>query len=204
MTKEDAIKHKREERRKKMRKIIVAVMVVALLATAGVVFLLVAGCATMAPMEVKEEKYGKSIPVITQSFASPEIRPGDTWKVYLKASDPDGEMKNLYATVFQYGMGPYPISITRIKEGDDKNLSGYFYLNTGNDHGMIFKNLIVTVEIQDKAGHFSAPAVFPVAFYAASVQQSPPTGVFQEKDLGPIMVDLRSSNDGSHDGRDFK
>ncbi len=167
--------------------------------TVGALFVLLLGCASMAPMEVKEEKYGKSIPVITQSFASPEIRPLDTWKVYLKASDADGDMKSLYASIFQPGMGPYPLSITKLKEADSKELNGYFYLNTGDDPGMNFRNLILTVNIQDKAGHFSAPAVFPLAFNARSVQQTPPPGVFREKDLGPIMVTLRSSNDGDRE-----
>ena len=169
----------------------------------GALLLLVTGCASMAPLEVKEAKYGKSIPMVIQSFASPTIRPGETWKVYLKASDPDGDIKALYTTVFQYGTGSYPIGITRIKEGEGKELSGYFYLNTGNDRAMNFVNLIITLEIQDKAGHFSAPAVFPLAFNAGSVQQAPPQGVFQEKDLGPIMVNLRSSSDGDHKGNFF-
>ncbi len=44
-----------------------------------------------------------------------------------------------------------------------------------------------------------APAVFPLAFNERSAQQTPPPGVFREKDLGPIMVTLRSSNDGDHE-----
>lgn len=167
-----------------------------LFAVSALLFL-VTGCAAMAPLEVKEEKYGKSIPVITQSFASPQLRPGDTWKVYLKASDPDGDMKNLYATIFQHGMGPYPLSITKIKEGNGKDLSGFFYLNTGNEPAMHFVSLILTVHIQDKAGHISKPAVFPLVFYAGSVQQTPPSGIFQEKDLGPIMVTIRASHSDS-------
>ena len=173
--------------------------------TVGALSLLLLGCASIAPMEVKEEKLGKSVPVITQSFASPEIRPLDTWEVYLKASDADGDMKSLYAEIFQPGLGTYPVSITRIKEADSKELNGYFYLNTGDDPGMNFKNLTLTVNIQDKAGHFSAPVVFPLAFNERSVQQAPPPGVFQAKDLGPIMVTLRSSDDGDHEegrGRD--
>ena len=39
------------------------------------------GLAMAAPAE-------KEGPVIGQSFASKEMRPGDVWKVYLKASDP--------------------------------------------------------------------------------------------------------------------
>ncbi len=32
-------------------------------------------------------------PVITSHFASSDLRPGDTWKIYLKASDSEGDMK---------------------------------------------------------------------------------------------------------------
>ena len=110
-------------------------------------------------------------------------------------------MKNLYATIFQPGVGPYPLSITRIKEGDGKDLSGYFYLNSDNEPAMQFVNLILTVQIQDKAGHFSAPAVFPVVFNLGSAQHTPPKGVFQEKDLGPIMVTIRSSLNDADSGR---
>jgi hypothetical protein len=174
------------------------------LSSAIALLFLITGCAAIAPLEVKEGKYGKSVPVITQSFAAPTIRPGVTWKVYLKASDPDGDMQSLYAEVFQYGLGSYPVSITRIKEPDSKDLNGYLYLNTGNERAMQFVNFILTVNIQDKAGHFSAPVKFPLAFNDISLQQSPPSGIFQEKDLGPIMVTIRSSSDADRGGRDFK
>ncbi len=153
------------------------------------------GCAVLGGMEVREEKYGKSIPVITQSFASPKLRPGDTWKVYLKASDPDGDMKNIYATIDQPGMGGYPISITKIKEGGGKDLSGYVYLNTVGVQGLNFVTITLTVHIQDKAGHFSQPAVFPLSLSFSSQQQTPSPGIFPEKDLGPIMITLRSAFD---------
>ncbi len=168
----------------------------------GALLLLLMGCAGPSFFQDREEKYGKSVPVITQSFASQQIRPGDTWKIYIKASDPDGDIKNLYSEVFQYGMGLYPLSITRIKEGDGRDLSGYFYLNTGHEQAMHFVSLILTVYIQDKAGHFSSPAVFPLTFYGGSAQQSPPSGIFPEKDLGPILVTIRPLDDdgGQSDG----
>jgi hypothetical protein len=159
---------------------------------------LASGCAALAPLEVKEEKYGKSVPVITQSFASKEMRPGDTWKVYLKSSDPDGDMKNIYATIEQPGMGTYPVSITKIKEADRKDLAGYIYLNTVGVQGLNYTLLTLTVQIQDKAGHFSQPAVFPLSFNFASQQQTPSPGIFPEKDLGPIIIMLRPIGDGGN------
>jgi hypothetical protein len=44
-------------------------------------------------------------PVITNSFACRQIRPGDTWKIYLLAEDPEGEMKAIVCTVDQPGAG---------------------------------------------------------------------------------------------------
>jgi uncharacterized protein YdbL (DUF1318 family) len=64
-------------------------------------------------------------PVITSHYASSDLRPGDTWKIYLKASDPDGDMKNIVATVKQAGVGVHPVGLTRIQEGNRKEPSGY-------------------------------------------------------------------------------
>ncbi len=166
-----------------------------LFAVSAFIFLF-AGCASLAPMEGKEERYGKAIPVITQSFASPAVMPGETWKVYLKASDPDGDMKNVYAEIFFFGTATsYPVVIIRVPKGNEKELSGYVYLYTRYDSWLNFKNLILTIHIQDKAGHFSRPVDFPLAFNNTSLQKAPPSGVFAEKEIGPIMIELRSDGE---------
>jgi predicted secreted protein len=55
-----------------------------ILAVVLVFLCLAVGCAT------SENPKGEvtATPVITQSFASTEIKIGDTWKIYLNASDP--------------------------------------------------------------------------------------------------------------------
>jgi len=158
------------------------------------------GCAALGGMEVREEKYGKSIPVITQSFASKQLRPRDTWKVYLNASDPDGDMKNIVCVIEQPGRGVYPASRTRIAMENRKDLSGFIYLNTVGVEGLNFVILTLTVQIEDKAGHFSQAAVFPLSFNSSYKQESPRPGTFQEKDLGPIMITLRPIDDGGSHG----
>jgi hypothetical protein len=70
----------------------------------------------------------KAAPVITQSFASPQIAPGKNWRIYLKASDADGDMEGIVSTVHQPGVGTYPVSSTRTGENYRKELSGYVYL----------------------------------------------------------------------------
>lgn len=154
----------------------------------------IVGCAHMGGLEEKEKIYGKNSPVIGQSFASNQLRPGDQWKIYILASDPDGDMETLIAVVDQPGKASYPMSRTRIKEENGKELSGYFYLNTDGPFGVAFLNnqeLTVTIQMKDKAGHTSKPVTLSVLLLSGQSAKSPPAGVFRENDLGPIMVTLQ-------------
>jgi hypothetical protein len=47
-------------------------------------------------MEEKEQKYEKEPPVIEQSYASKAMRKDDTWRIYLRAFDPDGERSRFW------------------------------------------------------------------------------------------------------------
>lgn len=150
------------------------------------------GCAGLEPMEMPESKSRKAVPVIRQSFASKQISPRETWKIYLIASDPEGEMKNIVCTIDQPGVGEYPVSVTSIKEENQKELAGYIYLNTQTRDDLNFIHITLTVQIQDRNGQFSAPAVFPLSFNSRFQQEPPPPGVFPEKDLGPILIQLHT------------
>ena len=136
---------------------------------------------------------GQGNQVITRSFASKEINPGGTWKVYLNASIPNGEMLNIYATIDQPGMGQYPLSITRLKEENRKEFSGFLYLSTSSPVSSLDGiTLTLTVQVQDKFGNFSEATVFPLSVKSRSAQEAPPPGVFKEQELGPIMIILRT------------
>jgi hypothetical protein len=168
----------------------------------GFVFLFLAGgVSTLMAAGLQEGVNVKVGPVITQSFASKEVWPGETWKIYLNISDPDGGVKNIYAVVDQLGVGEYPLSITRIRGENHKELSGYIYLNTSTPYGSLeFVPLKLTVQVQDKEGHFSAPAVFPLYIQSRAKQELPPQGVFKEEALGPIMITLHSILGGAGSG----
>ena len=160
-------------------------------------FLFLAGCAALEPIEVREKTYGTASPVISQSFASREARTGDTWKVYLKAEDPNGDMRRIFCTVDQPGMGTYPAAYIRIKEAERKELAGYIYLNIPARGDLDFVTLTLTVQVQDMAGHLSLPAVFPLALNPRSTREAPAQGAFPEKDLGPVMIQLRTPYEDS-------
>ncbi len=154
------------------------------------------GCAAFESLAVREEKNGKAVPVIIASFASKQLRPGGTWKVYLKASDPDGDMKRIICLIEQKGIGSYPVSYVNIKEENRRELSGYLYWTTGGVSGAIFTEVQLTVQIQDMARHLSGPVSFPLKFQQDIQQEDPPKDIFQEKDLGPIMIPMQPWSGG--------
>lgn len=74
------------------------------------VFLAIGGCATIPVESGQPTASGPSapqvsLPVITKIFASPYLRPGETWRIYLIASHRDGVMKNIVCTIDQPGGG---------------------------------------------------------------------------------------------------
>jgi len=167
------------------------------LAVTGMILVGIVACAHMGGLEEKEKIYGKNPPVIGQYFASNQLRPGGQWKIYIVASDPDGDMDTLVAIVTQPGLASYPVSMTRIKEENAKDLSGYFYLNTSGPLGHDFlynQELSVSIQIKDKAGHTSQPVSLSVLLVGGQNPKLPPAGAFHEKDLGPIMVTLRPAS----------
>ncbi len=130
-------------------------------------------------------------PVISQSFAVQELVSGETWKIYLKASSPTADMKYIYAIVEQKGGTHYPLSLTRIRGENKREISGYVYLNTFNDEGgRNLYTLNLTLQIRDEKGRFSNPVTFPLSFKWQAEKKEPPAGVFEEKELGPIMIRL--------------
>jgi hypothetical protein len=164
------------------------------MAVGGMILAGILGCAHTGGIEEKEKVHGKNPPVIRQSFASNQLKPGDQWKVYILASDPDGDMETIIAVVDQSGIGIYPASMTKIKGENGKELSGYVYLNTSGKFGYDFlynQELSVSIQIKDKAGHTSQSVSHSLFFPSGVAQKSPPAGIFKEEELGPILVVLQ-------------
>ena len=159
-------------------------------------YFLFTGCAVFTTAQQREEKYGKEIPVIEQSFASPTVRSDDNWRIYLKAYDPDGDIKSVVAYFSGIGGAGQLFSIAMPK-GTEKELSGYVYWFPGPDVEPYSEGLM-TIQVEDMVGHFSKPVSFPMRIEPAAKQQAPPQGVFEEKDLGPILISVRTTRGMSH------
>ncbi len=101
-------------------------------------------------------------------------------------------MTKIYAIVDQPGQ-TYPMGITRVSKENGKEFSGYLYLSTASPATPLEgTSITLTVQIQDRSGNFSPPAVFPLTLKSRATQEAPPQGVFKERDLGPVMVTLKS------------
>jgi hypothetical protein len=148
-------------------------------------------------MKTGTHKRPPGAPFITRTFASEEISPGDTWKIYLRATDPQGGMKAIHATVDRPERGPLAAGPIPVPEDQRRELGGFLYLNTAGAQGLVFLNITLTVQIRDRAGNFSQAVSFPLALNPRAVQESPPLGAFPERELGPIMVGLDAGTGGT-------
>ena len=156
-----------------------------------VLSILVTGCAAFEPLADREAKYGKEAPVIQASFAAQSVKYGDDWKIYLKAYDPDGDIKHIICQLDRGGRGgTQSPSYTRVKEENQKELSGYLYWYVDPKIGYS-KETVMNIQIQDMAGHLSPLVTFPITFRDSGQQEPPPQGLFLEKDLGPIMIIIK-------------
>jgi hypothetical protein len=82
--------------------------------------------------------------------------------------------------------------MTRIKEENQKDLSGFLILTTASPgRPLDFASLRLTVHIKDDKGRFSEPVEFPLTFNPRASAKTPSEGAFREKELGPIMITLR-------------
>jgi hypothetical protein len=129
-------------------------------------------------------KAPEAVPVVTPSFASPKIAPRDDWKVYINASDPDGDLKDFICTIRQPGVGNYPAGITRIKEGNQKELSGYLFWDISPQAKLDFAEITLSGQIRDPAGQVSKPVEFPLSINPDTLRILLPRGSSRGKKAG--------------------
>ncbi|UCG11463.1 MAG: hypothetical protein JSU72_13045 [Deltaproteobacteria bacterium] len=142
-----------------------------------------------------DQKKGEA-PVIVDSFAVDAIRPGAVWRVYLHATDDDGDMNDITALVTQPGIGRYPTSITRLQDGDGREVTGYIFLRTPPDNGLLSDTLNLQVMVGDGQGNRSSPVEFRLSFRLESLHPTPERWAKSaDRALGAINVDIRSTRE---------
>lgn len=161
-----------------------------LVAVAG----LLVGCAGMQPYTASTPVDRGKAPMILDAYAAPSIRPGDTWMIFLKAEDPDGDMKSITAVLWQAGVGYYPAQVTMLKSEQGKQLSGYLYLGTPVDYSLNWDEVELYLYVRDSQGNRAQPVKFPLRFDMAARQVVPEN--WQEAAgtrIAALMFDIESS-----------
>jgi len=155
---------------------------------------LISGCTTCKG--VKTAPGGGEPPVILDYYGSESVRPGATWRVFLKAKDPDGDVQSIIAQLSQPGIGYYPTDFTYIKGADREGFAGYLILRTPRDNNLLQEYVEVKLTLIDCVGNKSEPVNLTLRFDNKSEfgpQEVPEKwqGAAKNK-LGTIMVEIRS------------
>ncbi len=171
-----------------------------LIATALV--LLLAGCTTCKG--VKPAPVTGQPPVILDSYAAESIRPGASWRIYLKAEDADGDIHYIAAQLFQPGVGYYPTDFTYVRGADREGFTGYLFLKTPADYRLLHDNFKLEVLLRDCEGNRSEPLYLSLRF--DNKPSYDPQEVPEEwqmaanRRLGAILVDIISSEEYNSKG----
>ena len=135
--------------------------------------------------------YGPNTPKIIAGHASDVITPGDTWQVYVKAEDPDGDMR--FITVWVQTPSEFiPAYRIPLKADQGGLVSGYLALNS-SEIGGIFNNyaegwIRLRVYLEDRANHKTEPVMYELQFRYGAKQTPPQPNVFEDRYLGRIPV----------------
>jgi len=142
----------------------------------GVLALLLSGCsaAALQPYIAPPPQDKGQPPVIVDAYAAKVIRPGDTWMIFLRAEDPDGDMTSIAAMLWQAGVGYYPTEVNMLKPGEGKEISGYLYMRTPTSFHLNWDQFELTLIIRDSKGNRSDGVKLPLTFDMAAARQEIP------------------------------
>jgi hypothetical protein len=155
--------------------------------------LLIQGCQVVdqRTRQELEKAYGPNPPKVEACFASREVAPRDTWKIYLKGSDPDGDMTFIQVSMWVPGGFLNPVRLA-VGPSSGSRVSGYLALHTGDlpFSAMRFggSELTVYISLEDRAGHVSERASLSGTVILGARREEPPAGRFEEVHLGTIPV----------------
>ena len=137
-------------------------------------------------------------PVLLDHYANKTVRPGEGWRIYLRAKDVNGDMKYIAATLHGAGTG-YGTSETHLEGEDRAEFAGHLLLETPLDLNFVtsMESLTMEIFIRDWAGNKSKAINLPLTFAEHETSESIP-GKLQDAAkhrLGAIDIDIPSSQE---------
>jgi hypothetical protein len=131
-------------------------------------------------------------PVIEGYYASKTVSAGDTWKIFLRAKDPEGDMLYIACMVSETGYGPVNSVEIPLTGKDRAEFSGYLAMpiEVEDPFEVAGINLTTTILIRDGQGNASQSIQLSFTLDGESEQAVPPQWQAAAKyHLGDIFVD---------------
>ena len=107
-------------------------------------------------------------PVILDSYAPQNVKPGTIWKIFVEAEDKDGDMKKIVAAIAAGPQSFLTYSFVSIQEEEREHLSGYIFVKTPRSPSLQGKMFHLTIFVQDKEGRKSKSVAFLLHFTGES------------------------------------
>ena len=163
---------------------------------------LLLGCQKQPAFEQEHPGAKGQPPELLGSYAVKEVHPGETWNVYLKAKDADGDMKYIVAVLSMEGEGSYPTSEIWLKGENRSEFDGYIFLNTPLDETLVtgMDTLTLSIFIRDWAGSKSQTVKLPLSFVPGATPEKAPAQWQQaaKHQLGYINSSVLSTEDAQN------
>jgi hypothetical protein len=155
---------------------------------------LIGGCGLSWKDEGPPPRQEDSAPEIVSFQAERAVRPGDTWRVYLKLRDVDCDMAYVVTQLWQAGAASYPVSFTPIRQPGCPELVGYIFLRTPPDKDLVWNQFEAKVFVRDRQGNHSNSINLPLNFDWITPKEE--VEEWQQAtvvSIGAISVDLTST-----------
>lgn len=144
---------------------------------------------------------GPNPPLLEDIFAASAVPRGGVWNVFVKGSDPDGDMSHLWVIVSQLGKRSESETIA-LKGSDQRAFSGYFTIYPRGANFSPWEDLRVTVRIRDRAGHLSETREVETRLGFQTREMLPAKWADSARYwLGTILFDLAGDNGDPEVGR---
>lgn len=173
----------------------------ALLATVFCSFLIITS-PNLGQADANEGQQAGQGPVIFDSYANPTVRPGTSWRIYLRARDEGGDMNSIVAVLSGPGSSPQT-GITWLKKKQRKEVAGYIFLRTPRDSSILDRTYTLQVFVRDSKENKSETVEFPLSFDLRKKAGDLPAqwqDVAQNK-IGSVMIEIgveRHATEPSH------
>jgi len=133
-------------------------------------------------------------PEIISFQAERTVRPGETWRIYLKLQDVDCDMAYVITQLWQSGVASYPVSFTPIRQHGCPELVGYIFLRTPPDRALVWNQYEAKIFVRDRQGNHSNSIDLPLNFDLTASKELPDEWQSAPVvSIGAIMVDLANA-----------